>query len=78
MYNLFSHQQTDRGQANIELLVLQAKTSSYVHDNLEAGARHCWQEVCHNQLQALEGCPDQRLAGRNNMHLRFQRCYIIK
>lgn len=74
---LFSHQQPDGGQADIEFLVLQAKTSSYIHDNLEAGARHCWQEVCHHQLQALEGSPDQGLAGRNNMHCAFRDATLL-
>lgn len=62
----FSHQQSDGGQADVEFLVLQAKTSSYIHDNLEAGARHCWQEVRHHQLQALEGCSDQGFPGRKD------------
>lgn len=63
---LLSHQQPNGGQADVEFLVLQTKTSSYIHDNLEAGARHRWQEVCHHQLQALEGCSDQGLAGGND------------
>lgn len=38
---LSSYEQPDGGQADVELLVLQAKATSYFHHNLEAGARHC-------------------------------------
>lgn len=43
-------------------MVLKAKAAGHIHDNLEARARHCGKEVCHHQLQALEGCSDQRLS----------------
>jgi len=54
-----SHQQADRREADVEFLVLKAKAASYIHYNLEARARHSGEEVCHHQLQALEGCSDQ-------------------
>lgn len=56
------HQQTDRREADVELLVLKAEAASYINYILEARARHGGKEVCHHQLQALEGCSDQRLA----------------
>lgn len=57
--HVFSHQQANGGEADVELLVLQAEAAGYIHYDLEAGARHGGQEVCHHQLQALEGCSDQ-------------------
>lgn len=54
-----THQQADRGEADVQLLVLQAKAAGYIHYNLKAGARHGGQKVCDHQLQALEGCSDQ-------------------
>lgn len=56
---MLSHQQANGGEADVELLVLQAEAAGYIHHNLEAGARHGGQEICHHQLQALEGCSDQ-------------------
>lgn len=38
---MLSHKQADGGEADVELLVLQAKAAGYFHYNLEAGARHC-------------------------------------
>lgn len=57
--HILSHQKADGGEADVELLILQAKAAGYIHYNLEAGARHGGQEVCHYQLQALESCSDQ-------------------
>lgn len=59
-----SHQKADGGEADVELLVLQAKAAGYIHYNLEARARHGGKEVCHYQLQALESCSDQWLPAR--------------
>jgi len=58
-----SHQQADGGEADVELLVLQAEAARHVHHDLQAGAGHGGQEVRHHQLQALERRPDQGLPG---------------
>ena len=56
-----TYQQPYRRQTDVQLLVLQAKLGGHLSANLQTGARHHWQEVCHYQLQTLKGCPDQVL-----------------
>lgn len=71
-----SHQQADGRQANVELLVLKAEATGYIHYNLEARARHGGEEVRHHQLQALKGCSDQRLAGEEQDMCRSQVSFL--
>lgn len=56
------HQQADGSKADVEFLVLKAEAAGHIHHNLEARARHRGEEVGHHQLQALEGCSNQRFA----------------
>lgn len=53
-YNVY--QKAYRRQADVQFLVLKTKTASYINNDLETRAGHSRKEVCHHQLQALEGC----------------------
>ena len=58
------YQESYGGEADVEFLVLETEAAGDIHYDLEAHARHGGEEVSHHQLQALEGCSDQRLSRR--------------
>ena len=57
-----AYQKPNGRQADVQLLTLKTKLGRRGDADLKAVAWHDGKEVCHHQLQAVKGCPDQALA----------------